>query len=192
MGLTQSTPPTTEPLTLTEAKAHCRIDHTDDDTLLGLYIGAARADVETFTGRQLVTATWDYTLAAFPASRCLVLPRPPLASVTHIKYLDSNGDTQTVSADDYTVFTDTEPGYVELDHGESWPSTYSASNAVQIRFIAGYGVESVVPDLLKAALGLLVEHLYENREPVAIGVAVASIPLTVEHILWQYRIKGVG
>jgi hypothetical protein len=33
-----------------------------------------------------------------------------------------------------------------------------------VRFVAGYGTASVVPELAKAAIKLIVGHLYESRE----------------------------
>jgi hypothetical protein len=47
-------PPAAEPVTLAEAKQHCRVTITDDDDLISLYIQAALEDVEAFLARSLV------------------------------------------------------------------------------------------------------------------------------------------
>ena len=47
--------PGEEPVTLAEAKAWCRIDGADDDALLAALIAAARLQVESLTGRALMT-----------------------------------------------------------------------------------------------------------------------------------------
>lgn len=45
------TPPTVEPVTLSDAKAYLRVDFTDDDTLISDIISRARALCETVTAR---------------------------------------------------------------------------------------------------------------------------------------------
>ncbi|MBQ9388560.1 MAG: phage gp6-like head-tail connector protein [Synergistaceae bacterium] len=46
--------PITEPVTLQEAKRHCRIDHDTEDELITTYITAAREWAEGFLNVQLV------------------------------------------------------------------------------------------------------------------------------------------
>ena len=43
-----------EPVTLTEAKAHCRVDDTDSDTYITALIQAAREHAEEFCQRSFV------------------------------------------------------------------------------------------------------------------------------------------
>ena len=57
MTSTLIAPPGEEPVTLAEAKAWCRIDAADEDALLSALIAAARLQVESLTGRALVTQT---------------------------------------------------------------------------------------------------------------------------------------
>lgn len=188
MGLSQSVAPTTEPVTLTEAKQHLRIESNDENALITNLIVAAREYVETVTRRQLVTATWVYTLPQFPAGRIIQLPKPPLSSVTSIQYVDASGDTQTFASGYYTVYTDTEPGYIELDQNENWPSTYGDTEDVTITYVAGYGGASSVPEAINVAIKLLASHWYEFREPVIAGTIVANVPNTVDALLWQYKV----
>ena len=76
MGLQQQIPPSAEPISLTEAAAHCRISGTVDYPVLQGLIVAARQYVENWTGRQLVTASWLYTQDSFYAQD-LTARRPP-------------------------------------------------------------------------------------------------------------------
>jgi len=180
--------PATEPISSTEAKLHLRVDVTDDDTLITALITAARQLVEEETWRALVTQTWDYVADDWPAGDAIRLPRPPIQSVTSITYLDDAGATQTMAAANYIV--DTYQGRVVLAEGAEWPDgeLYPAS-AVRVRYVAGYGAASTVPAPIKAAMLLLVGHLYENREAVASGAGVASaeLPLGVRALLAPYR-----
>ena len=188
MGLTQTSGPAVEPLSLTDAKLHCRIDGSVENTMVTAWIQAAREYVENFTRRQLITATWAYTLDAFPAT--ILVPRPPLQSVTSLAYVDSNGDTQTLTENtDFVKNTGRVIGQVYPAYGESWPATRWYPQAVTLTYVAGYGdAASDVPQAIVAAIKLLVAHWYENREAVVVGTITAQVPIAVESLLWPYRV----
>lgn len=182
------TAPASEPVSLAEAKLHLRVDATDEDTLITALITAARQLVEEETWRALVTQTWDYVADEWPAGDSIALPRPPLQSVTSITYIDEDGVTQTMPAADYIV--DTYQHRVVLAEDAEWPSAdLYPTAAVRVRYVAGYGAASAVPGPIKAAMLLLIGHLFENREAVASGAGVASaeLPLGVRALLAPYR-----
>jgi peptide/nickel transport system permease protein len=58
-----TTAPASEPITLTEAKAHLRVDFDDDDTLITAMIAAARGYVEEHCNRALLTQTVTQVIA---------------------------------------------------------------------------------------------------------------------------------
>jgi len=71
MGLSLVTGPSTYPVTADEAKLHCRIDGTDENTLVDDLIAAATDYVEQYTGRAIVSQTWKVTQdAAIWTERC--------------------------------------------------------------------------------------------------------------------------
>lgn len=180
------TAPSDEPITTDEAREHLRISHTSENALIDAYITAARLYVEAFTKRQLVTATWLLKLDGFP-SREIVVPLPPLASVTSVAYTDENGDAQTWSSALYQVDTDSEPGRIKPIEGETFPSTQSDTYAtVTVTFVAGYGGVSTVPERFKHAIKLMVGHWFEFREPVIDG-RVMKVPMSVAALLTQDR-----
>lgn len=115
---------------------HLRVDDTTDDTLITRLIRAARSHAESFTWRQLITATYQYTCKNLAG--IMTLPRQPVQSVSSITYVDANGDTQTVSSDDYEVDTWGLVGAVYPAYGESWPSSRGQLNDVTITFKAGH------------------------------------------------------
>lgn len=190
MKLTLVTAPTAEPISVTEAKSHLRVDISADDTLIGTYITAARQYAEQHLWRALVTQTWDLVLDYWPMGSRIEIPWPPLQSVTSVTYTDDNGDTSTYSSANYIVDTYGEPGGIVLKSTASWPSaTLQEVNAVKVRFVAGYGAASAVPEPIKSAIKLLVGTLYENREDVqnAPGIVVTSLPFGVQSLLMPYR-----
>ncbi len=185
MGLVLITAPTAEPLSRTEAKLHCRIDGTDDDTLVDALIKTARLMAEQATGRALVTQSWRYTLDCFPAA-AINLPRPPLASVQSVKYMDVDGVLQTLVADtDYSVYLSSLLGLVAPAYGVTWPSPRDVPEAVRIEYTAGYGAAAAVPEDIKQWMLLHIAHWYDNR--AAAGDKRDPLPF-VDALLDPYRV----
>jgi uncharacterized phiE125 gp8 family phage protein len=189
LDLSLITAPATEPVTLTEAKLHCRVDSSAEDALLTALIVAARQHVEETTGRALITQTREIRLDAWP--RVLYLPRPPVSSITSVTYTDDTGATATLSASAYALRTGTEPGCVLFD-GTLVPSVTLADMAgVNVRYECGYGGASSVPKPVFQALLLLIGHWYANREAVAAG-NLGPLPMAVDALLAPYRVHWFG
>lgn len=186
------TAPAEEPITLAEAKSHIRVDIAEDDLDIILLTKAARLHSEMFTRRSFVTTTWKMTLDYFPHHGIIRMPRPPLASVTSIKYVDTDGTQQTLAASEYAVDTQSEPGRITEAFGVSWPSTRVEANAVEIVFVAGFGLAVDVPEDIKHAIKLLVGHWYENREDVTINAFPRRLPMAAESLLYGQRILEVA
>lgn len=159
-SLSLFTGPTEEPITIDEAKEQIRESLGDQDTRIRSLITAARRYCETVTKRQICTATWDYRLDCFPAWE-IGLPLPPLQSITSITYVDTDGATQTFSSSKYLVDAYSEPGRVTPVWDQIWPTTRWQNNAVTIRFVAGYGAASAVPDSIKHAIKMHVQMNYD-------------------------------
>ncbi len=189
MKLKLITGPAAEPVTLTEAKSQCRVDGTTEDTFITALIVAAREAAEGVLQRALINQTWELVLDAWPAGDRIELPRPPLSSVTSIKYTDIDAVEHTMSSSDYLVDTDSEPGKIVLKWSASWPSvTLREAAAIRVRFVAGYGsAAAAVPAKVKQAIQLLVGHYYENREGITSGAIPQQLPLGVMWLLWQDR-----
>ena len=62
MTVTQTTPPAYQPLTLTEVKLHLRVDHSDEDALIGILQDAAVDTCQQLTGRSIMAQGWKLTL----------------------------------------------------------------------------------------------------------------------------------
>ncbi len=153
-----------------------------DDALLTRYIKTARRLCEKIHNRAYITQTWDLYLDAFPAdTQDIRIPLPPLQSVTSLQYKDTADVLQTLAATEYIVDTLSEPGRICLAYGKSWPATLDEAQAVQIRFVCGYGATAAsVPDEVRSAILLKVSDLYEHRGEEGGNPAVDA---TIEKIL---------
>jgi len=193
MQLTLVTSPAAEPLTLEEGQLHLRVDGDDstEDVLITALIKAAREWCEGFQGRSYITQTWKLTLDAFPASDAvIVLPYPPIQSITSIKYIDTDGAEQTMSSDDYSLNTAAEPGEIELAYDASWPSIRSQRAAVEVTYVAGYGLtSSTVPELFRHAIRLRLGDFYEHRETEIVGTISKTLQsVAAERLLITDRV----
>lgn len=192
-----------EPITLTEVKAHLKLgSSTSEDSLLELWIQAARVYFEETTGRQIINATWEYALDAVPAWSVIELPRPPLFAVESVLYDDGDGTEQTLSSGSYTVnksgIFDGSPssgvldpycgcGSIELVSGTTWPTTSGLSRSLRIRRTCGYGeTADEVPGLIKAALLFLVAHFWRNRHEVT-EKSLQSVPLGADILMRGFK-----
>lgn len=196
MALKLITPPTIEPVSITDMANYARIDADPDSITLATMITTARVEAEKITRRQLITATWEYVLDFFPSgSQIIYLPMPRLQSVTSVKYLDSSGVEKTLVANtDYLVDADSEPARITPGMGLIWPVTYPVVNTVRIRFVSGYGAtKDDVPQSIRNWIMAFAASLYENRETEI----VANITQAYTHIqffdglLADYRVFGL-
>lgn len=191
MPLTLVTAPASEPVSVAEARLHLRTEDDGEDGLVAALISAARHHAEEFTGRALVTQTWDLTRDAFPCDGAdyIRLGKGRVQSVASVTYLDEAGESQTWDSSNYAVDTASEPGRLALAPDVFWPSTQSGRiNAVTVRFVAGYGAAAAVPAAIKQAILLLVGHWYVNREAVVTGTIASDIPFAADMLLRQYRV----
>jgi uncharacterized phiE125 gp8 family phage protein len=175
------------PVTLSEAKLHLKVDDTDDDDLIEQLLSAATTFCEKFQNRTYLNRTRYLYLDAFPDEMILV-PNPPLVSVTSIVYVDTDGTDQTWASSNYEVDNTSEPGRITPAYNVSWPSARSVTNAVTVEYIAGYGAGTAdTPDDVKNAIKLLVAHWYDHREAVS-DVQMIEAPLGVKSLLWSSRV----
>lgn len=176
-----TTSPDIEPVTLAEAKLHLGVTMTEHDDLITSLITVAREWCEGYQNRAYITQTITWKLDSFPDTFCV--PRPRLQSVTSIKYIDTDGNEQTLDSSYYDVDTYSEPGRIALAYGQSWPGIRGDINGVEVVYVAGYGDEAAnVPERVKAAMKLLIGHLYEHREVIA-ELTLKEVPFAVTSLL---------
>lgn len=190
---TRTIDPSTGPVTLAEAIAHCRApEDGSDDTYITSLIAAATAYLDGWSGilgRALVNQSWTQGVDAFASP--LRLPLAPVQSITSVTYYDADNASQTLASSVYTLLDDELGPFVTLQADQSWPGTFSREDAVTVTYVAGYGAAgSDVPASIRHAIKLLVGNFYENREAVVIGQTPVELPMAVHALLSPYRRIG--
>jgi uncharacterized phiE125 gp8 family phage protein len=185
--------PSVEPVTLTEAKTHLRIEHSADDSLVVASITAAREWVEVYLEMSLIATKWQMTLDTFPLE--IEIPKAPMyAGISPtISYKQSNGQSVTLSSSDFRIDSYANPPVLRTNYGQSWPAHLADYNAVVVTFYAGFGTSgSDVPQRIRNAILMVTTHLYEQRSAVLVGQGVVSkhIELGVQALLDSARLGG--
>ena len=87
-----------------------------------------------------------------------------------------------------TSFTDDDSYIQELmDVAEA-----SVEAHLDIALTALEGDDGSIPSPLISAMMLMVGNLYANREPVAVGVSVAEMPLSYRYLVGLYQRYNIG
>lgn len=189
----RTTAPTVSPITLEEVRAHLRIDHTDEDPTLQLYIDAATGYLEGPNGildRALVTQSWSQAYSQFTDPILLPLGLQPVQSVTAINYYDEAGAAALLSDTLYRLVQAELGPRIERATDAAWPGTAVRDDAVTVVFVAGDEPLALAAPIRQAML-LLVGHWYANREAVAAG-AYAELPYAVTALLINHARIGFG
>ena len=188
MTLRLITPATAPAVTVDDAKAHLRLDTTDDDTLVSAMLVAATEAAEHATGRALMTQTWEASFDSFAPA--LALTRAPVQSITSITYVDLNGAEQTLAPSAYHLTAD-DFDFARLTpaFGTQWPQVRGDVDGVVVTYIAGYADAASVPESIKAWVKLQVGSMYENREAETMAARVVPNKLGfVDALLARYKV----
>ncbi len=213
VGLTRTTPPATQLITVAQVQAQSRLDtdYTGDTDLISLYIDVATQYCEEDCSRSFITQSWQYSCEKFdkhlhipqwvgatvpfyfdlaPQKRILFLPRPPLQSVQSVQYYDESGALQTLDPSQYVVDTTGMFGSIRPVMNGQWPRTQMDNPAsVIVSYTAGYGsTPTMVPAVARMAVLYMTAALYEFREPVVTGTIVNSMPTGVHELLDTIRV----
>lgn len=188
-----------EPLTLDMAKKAIRFTSDAEDGLLLGWIAAARAYFEETAGRQTIEAIYDYTCA--PGLQTTIeIPRPPLVAVQSVTVRDRFGAEQLLDPSEYRVV----PSGVPLGSPASMvydaycpPGVVTLLNGprngqeITIRRTCGYGTTpEQMPDLIRAALQLLVGHFHKFRAEVVEvqpGTTIMQLPIGAESLICGFK-----
>lgn len=186
----------TEPVTLEQARQHCRINaygsplsHPDDD-YLQLAISSSRNFIEEYLQRSLAEKTIEMALDSFPENE-IALELSPIKTILSVKYIDTSSVEQTLSSAIYALDDYSMPNWLLLTNNSEWPQTLDSANNIKIRMTTS---DAEIPKSIYAAILLMVGHLYENRQEDVLGntrISFNSLPMGVKNLIQSYRL-GLG
>ena len=177
--------PASEPVSLADMRTWLGNNNVDDtvrDSVLTSRLLSARRYAEAFTRRALITQTWDSYADAFLHEFKV---KADLQTVSWVKYTDTDGVVQTMDVEEYQV--DVVRHRVLPGYDTCWPSTRCVPNAVQLRYVCGYGAASAVPEEIKEAIKFIVGHWEEYQGGIEGGMAITRVPYAVQDLLMMHR-----
>lgn len=166
-----------EPVSLDLAKSHCRVDVDDDDALFEeVYIPAARETVEQYTGLTLLASDVDVQVCSCEfTSTVIPVPVQPVASVTSIATVDSDGVETPLDLDTYGIAI-AKVGMRQVIVARNGP--LPSASFYHVVYVAGYA-DGACPKNLVLAMLEYVGDAYENREAQQSGQTVQDNPRAV-------------
>jgi uncharacterized phiE125 gp8 family phage protein len=190
--------PDDDPLTLEFIlEHHLRSAHPEAEAPYAEHLRrVSLEEAERDTRRSCLPQWWTLVLDQFPASGLIVLPRPPVLQVASITYLDSAGAAQvlTGSPAEFDVDLPSGPfaqkGQVRPLAGSTWPSVTPTSQAVRVRYQAGYpGTPASIPYEIQQGRLIAIAEMYKQRsESVHISQSTAMRP--ARRFWANYRVYG--
>lgn len=178
------TPRASPVIAVADLKAHLRVTHASEDTLIASYLEQACAWAQNYSQVTIGPQTLELALDAFPTG-AIELPYGLVTALTSVKYRDTAGTLITLDPSNYALNDYADPAVCHLTYGSTWPQTREITNAVLVRYAAG---ATALHDGIRSALLLTVGHLYANRESVNVGNIVSKMPLSAEAMLDSVKI----
>lgn len=184
--------PTSELITLEEARLHLKLDAEGspaahpDDSLVEALITAARQAAENFLNAKV--GEWELELRLADFADEIEIP-DEVVSIVSVKYIDTAGATQTVDSADYELAGTPQEPILRPVYDGDWPTgVRDQDDAVRIRYTTGYssGSPNTLPAAIRAAMLLTIGHLYANRQAVQ-DRQTYELPLGVAALLMPYR-----
>ena len=172
-------------ITVADLKAHMRVTHTAEDTLISALRSAAISWIEEHCNIKL----GSYTARGYlPGFYNAYIPIGPVTAITEVKYQttadkDYASDLSTLAAGNWYTDTISQPARIAF---RDYPQVYDyALMPVVVTFTAGY---STMPAPLLQAIRLLVADMYENRQEEITGTITTRLKFGLDALLNPFRI----
>ena len=123
------------PVQVADFKQAINFNLSGKDESINLFLKAATAEAELFTGRGFRNSVWELQLTEFPES--VIIEKSPVTGVSSVIYFNElDEETAMVEGTDYIVDTVSNPAVVRF---EIRPAVYAyRSDAIKITFATGY------------------------------------------------------
>jgi len=189
MTIIELTPPTVEPLTLVEIRAHLRLDTDEEDELLLALAIVAREHLERETGLVLAARDFRLCLDDWPADGIVTIARGPIRTGASVTVYDGEGEPQVVDLDGHLLDGEARPARLWL---RDVPQPGRALNGVEVEFSAGFGESAAdVPQTLKRAMLLHVAAMFAVRGVVAPDAQPAVVPPGYDRLIAPFCRRGL-
>jgi uncharacterized phiE125 gp8 family phage protein len=160
---------------LTTAKAHLRVEHDFDDTLIGEYLAAAIDRTLAEIGLAGVLEGQHVTESDQPRFGFLY----PVAEIVSVEKRNAAGAWVAVPEEEWTL-----SGTAEGQHSIELAAQHLPGSWYRVTWEAGL---SPLPAWFRVAVLFLVGHYYENRSAVVIGATPAEVPMGFVHLTKPHR-----
>lgn len=182
------TPPTFEPVTLTDVLKFLRIDTDDDDGTFSFMISNCRAILEKGLRMALCQQTLQSVLEfdlppSAPLSGWLdhtsgkiEIPYPPLTTVNTVSIETQPGIFTVLDPSTYYTDLESTPGMVWIQatafqtlvipEWTVWTEPFFPR--IEVNYTCGYATAKAIPNQHKQALLELIAYKYQNREGAAV------------------------
>lgn len=212
------TPPSQPAVALVDAKAHMRVDITDDDALITALVAAAQEHIEDVTGVRMVTQQWrlyqdrfsrvEATYVFFnrlvvpsifdiaanhlmrDQTRTIRLPLAPLVSVDAFNVFDTNGVEAAFSSVDWLADVVSIPGRIVLKESQDWP--YPAADLQEANAVQiDFTVGYGLPAAVPNRLLLAIKMLaahWYDNRADSAAIRLEKIPMAVDQLIDNFRV----
>lgn len=189
MDLTVITPPATTSVDVAMLKANKRIRHASEDDLISFWCRAADEFIEKRTNTAVMAQNLRLRLSRIlPVIR---IPRPPLRSLTSIKYTPEGGSEVTVDTSGVRLVVEDMLAKIELPTLDA-----EAPGSMEIVYSAGYATPEDVPAGIRHAALLLAGHWTTSREAAFMDTRLMQvekrIPFGVDAHLANHRVPNTN
>ena len=173
-----------EPVTVDEARLQCSIAGDHHDPYLRSLITAAREQVEKDAAIACYTGEYKFkkTVWSEYGRDWFELNLKPITAITAITYVDTAGTTQTWASTEYSLDTFTVVPVVKLAYSEVWPTIRGDINGITVTATAGYATVAAIPQRIKQACLLLVNHWFGPGRDI-VGQVGTEIARTYDDLI---------
>lgn len=179
---------------LEDLKDHLRVTDSANDNYLSNLLDSCFSYLSDLLGYEVRKSMVEYF---FSGTNLGVLHIPArILSITNVKYRDTAGDLQTLSASDYDEILTISANYGYDITIVNAPSLYDYGWRYKVTVVEGFAkpgdsvdTSKIFPEILRAAIYRLAEDLYTQRGDMMVGVSASQLPVNIDNFISKYQIK---